>query len=68
MATIEHEVITTDELRRRIDDLSREKLGLGVEEFARRYSERSLDLTSPAVSNLAMLARLLFASTGRSEP
>ena len=62
MATVQHEKVTRELLHERLDVLTREKLGLSADEFIDRYKAGTLDLTSAAMSNLAVLARLLIAT------
>jgi len=66
MATIEYQTITTQELRDELDALSVATLGLSAEEFMRDYQAGKLDLKSPAISQLAVLARLLDAATRKT--
>jgi hypothetical protein len=53
------ESLTRDELRDELDRLAQEKLGLSADEFIARYRAGELDLDSPAVLRIAVLARLL---------
>ena len=51
--------VTPDELRQELDRLARERLGMPADEFLERLKSGELDLESPTVSRLAILARLL---------
>jgi len=62
VATVQHEKVTRDQLFELLDTLTQQKLGLSAVEFLERYQAGTLDLTSAAMSNLAVLARLLIAT------
>jgi len=63
MATAEHEVtyerVTPEEIMVQLDRLARDRLGMSGEEFLAQWRARALDAFSPAVSRIAVLARLL---------
>jgi hypothetical protein len=62
VAAVEFETLTVAELRDGLDAQTRQKLGLSVDEFLERCSAQTLDMSSPAISRLAALARLLLAA------
>jgi hypothetical protein len=59
MAAVRFESLTRTEVFEELDRATQEKLGLSGDEFIERYYEGQLDLDSPTVSRLAVLARLL---------
>jgi hypothetical protein len=59
MATVEYQRVTVAELRSTLDALTREKLGLSADQFLDRCRTRELDTTSPSISRLAVLGRLI---------
>ena len=59
MATAQHEVLTSEELREEVDRLTQEKLGLSVDRFWELYRAGHLDQDSVVVSRLVVLARFL---------
>lgn len=62
MATVQYEKVSAGELFDRLDELTRSQLGLSGDEFLLRCRERDLNMASPGVSRLALLARLVEAA------
>ena len=59
MATVERKTLTVGEVRKELDERARATLGLGWDEFLARYRAGELDLSSPTVLRLTVLARLI---------
>jgi hypothetical protein len=59
MATVERQQLSVAELRALLDELTQAELGLTVDEFLDRVRSQTLDMTSPVISRLAVLGRLL---------
>jgi hypothetical protein len=59
MTTVEHKQLGIAELRGLLDELTRAELGLTVDEFLDRVRSQTLDMTSPVISRLAVIGRLL---------
>lgn len=59
MTTVQYEKLSVQELHDRLDALTRAKLGLSADEFLTRGREQGLNMASPVVSRLAVIARLL---------
>lgn len=57
------EHLTQEEIRAQLDLLARKKFSLSGEEFLDRYEHNRLDLSSPSVARLTILARLLQTTT-----
>ena len=53
------EILTQEKLRDEIDQLSRRDLGLPVDEFLQRFHDGIVDLHSPKLLEITLLARLL---------
>ena len=62
---VAHETLTREELHDELDRLSRATLDLSAEQFLQHYRDRRLDMAAPAVSRLALLARVLLATNHR---
>jgi hypothetical protein len=65
MATVLAEKVSVDELRERLDSLTRQELNLSVDEFLGQCRDQTLDMSSPIVSRLALLARLIDEASRR---
>jgi len=61
MAAVE-QTVSVAELRARLDVLTRKKLGISADEFVERCRTETLDMSSPSVSRLAILGRLLLTA------
>jgi hypothetical protein len=59
------EHLTQEEIRAELDRLARQKFSLSADEFLDRYEHNRLDLSSPSVARLSILARLLLQSPPR---
>ncbi len=59
MATVERKTLTVEEVRDALDEGARTTLGLSCDDFLARYRTGDLDLDSPTVLRLTVLARLL---------
>jgi hydrogenase maturation factor HypE len=59
MATVLSEKVTVDELRERLDLMTRDHLGISVDEFLLLCREHKINMASPVVSRMALLARLI---------
>lgn len=59
MATVEQQQLSVAELRALLDELTRRELGLSVDEFLDHVRSQTLDMSSSAISRLAVLGRLL---------
>lgn len=59
MTSVQYEKLSASDLYARFDELTRSSLGLGADTFLERCRQHTLDMTSPLVSRLAMLARLV---------
>jgi len=68
MTTVQYEKVSVQELHDRLDVLTREKLGLSADEFLSRCREQGLNMASPVVSRLAVIARLLEHSRQSRQP
>lgn len=68
MTTVQYEKVSVQELHDRLDVLTREKLGLSADEFLSRCREQGLNMASPVVSRLAVIARLLEQSRQSRQP
>ncbi len=65
VAVLQTERLTLDDLRASVDEVVRAKLGVSVDEFLAKYEAQELDLSSPAMSRMAVLARLILAARQR---
>jgi hypothetical protein len=59
MATVERKTLTHEEVRQALDEGARSVLGLSAAAFLARYKAGELDLDSPTVLRLTVLARLV---------
>lgn len=57
--TVERMMVTREEIRNELDEGARQMLGLDADQFLTRYCAAELDLDSPPVLRLSVLARLL---------
>ena len=62
---VERMTISRDEIRNELDEGSRAVLGLTADQFVTRYCAAELDLDSPSVLRLSVLARLLLGESLR---
>ena len=63
---VERMTISRDEIRNELDEGSRAVLGLTADQFVTRYCAAELDLDSPSVLRLSVLARLLLETETRN--
>jgi hypothetical protein len=66
MTTVHYEKVSVQELRDSLDVQTREQLGLSADEFLRRCRDQALNLASPAVSRLAVLARIIDQASNKT--
>lgn len=66
MATIERKTVTREEVQDELDRLAREELGISADDFLVRYCAGELDLNSPTVLRVSVLARLLLGENGHN--
>jgi hypothetical protein len=66
VAAVEHETVTIEELRDRLDELSRATLGISGTDFLWRYQAGELSDGSPAIARLTMLAGQILAAGARA--
>lgn len=64
---VERMTVTRDEIREELDQGSRQLLGLNADQFVTRYCAAELDLDSPSVLRLSVLARLLLETEANGE-
>jgi hypothetical protein len=63
---VEHMTVTREEIREELDASARQLLGLSADQFVTRYCHAELDLDSPAVLRLSVLARLLLETESKN--
>jgi hypothetical protein len=66
MATVQYETVTVDELRRRLDKLSRQTLGISADDFLERYRTGHLETAGARSWRLVLLAQLILAAENGS--